>query len=213
MMRILVLALLLALTSPAVAGNGASLTVTPDIIRHEVLHRPARITATANVPPGTRAVFRVVGPLQTLELFSIGRVGGVLWSSTGRRVHVGVPAVYLIGGWPRAPRDEDLVAHGLVAVVHLRPGAMRRAIIAGAHQALGVLLLPRGDQGRVTGVVPVVHALGPEDLDVVVPAPVDHHLQRVSALVNQRIGDVVLVAAIGAGEDLRDFGAVGMTGE
>jgi len=101
-------ALLLLLGSPVFAAEVESFTVSPDLIRHEILHRPARITAAAHVPSGARAVFRIVGPLETLDVFTRGRVGGVLWSSAGRRRHRGVPAVYLVRGWPRLPRAEDL---------------------------------------------------------------------------------------------------------
>ena len=148
------------------------------------------------------------------DLF-VGRVAAPRHGPEETRVAevIHLDAVHIVVDADLFEDAQHLVTHGLVAVVHLRPRAMRSGFVYRAHQTLGVLLLPGGNQPDVPRVVPVVHALGPEDLDVVFPAPVDHHLQRVGPLLDQRAGDVVLVAPLRAGEDLRDLGAMGVARE
>ena len=58
-------------------------------------------------------------------------------------------------------------------------------------------------------VVRVVHAHGPEQLDPVLMAELDHDLQRVYALVQIRLDQVVSEAAFAGAEHLSGLRAVG----
>jgi Putative transmembrane protein (Alph_Pro_TM) len=111
---LLSLAILLASGSATVlAADGPGLRVDSEVIEQGLLHGVRRVSASADVPTGMRAIFRLVGPSETLRLRTKTRLRGFIWANTGERTHVGVPAVLLIHGWPRMPSEESIRRNGL----------------------------------------------------------------------------------------------------
>jgi hypothetical protein len=104
---------LLTVVGAARSAEAPGLKLDREIVERGLLRGSPRISATASVPSGMRALFRVIGPTETLRLRTKTRLGGLIWANTGERIHEDVPAVLLVHGWPRMPSEENLRRHGL----------------------------------------------------------------------------------------------------
>jgi hypothetical protein len=91
----------------------AELFVLPSKIETGLFYHGGRIEVETELPVGSVAVFRLLGPTRDLRLKLKGRVAGIVWASVGEVHFTDVPALFLVNAVPQLPAPEVLMAESL----------------------------------------------------------------------------------------------------